>query len=157
MLLVNSLLGSDRTVSGGFALTDCGALSFLLFPPFPCLYLMYLYMSSVFVLLKGSFRSLQVTVSSFFDVFPSLFFTLLRSDCVCVCLILALLCFLGLVSFCWLQHLAPRPAAECQWGGSEWTSISCFISSGRQCQYVSSWSRPIDSWTNYTKLLGQTS
>lgn len=101
--------------SGGFALTDCGALSFLFFPPFSCLYLMYLYMSSVFVLLKGSFRSLQVTPFPLSSMLSHPFFHPLE-ECVCVCL-----SNIGIVVLSWLGVILLAAAFSSQ--ASSWMSM----------------------------------
>lgn len=87
MLLVNSLLGSEWTVSGGFALTDCGAL--FLNPSLPTLSLPPFDVCLCVICVCAAEGKLQVTTgNSIYFFFQSLhvfvILTLLRSAHVCV-------------------------------------------------------------------------
>lgn len=110
MLLVNSLLGSEQTVSGGFALTDCGAL-FFLNPSLPTLSMLPFDVSLCVICVCTAEGKLQVTtgnsISSFFQIFHP-FFSHPLEECICVCLIF------GSVVLCWLGVILLATAVSSQ-------------------------------------------
>lgn len=106
MLLVNSLLGSEQPVSGGFALTDLWC-SLVLNPSLPTLSLLPFDVSLCVICVCAAEGKLQVTTGNsillflpLFFLSPSSFFSRPLEECIpCVCLIFGsvVLCWLGVI------------------------------------------------------------